>query len=99
MHELEVFCEMTFFDFKLPIFCTAFRATRPPVFGVRGALHSVWPLSWCRTSLSPDVEPNDFGGVDSTNSMSHDEDGVGCSNFKIGRGNEVIIGSRVTGQF
>ncbi|MCX7406685.1 MAG: hypothetical protein NTZ32_01225, partial [Planctomycetales bacterium] len=28
MHELEVFCEMTFFDFKLPIFCTAFRATQ-----------------------------------------------------------------------
>ena len=28
MHELEVFCEMTFFDFKLPIFCTAFDATR-----------------------------------------------------------------------
>ncbi|GEM_PF-4746091 len=25
MHELEVFCEMTLFDFKLPIFCTAFR--------------------------------------------------------------------------
>ena len=28
MHELEVFCEMTCFDFKLPIFCTAFRGTR-----------------------------------------------------------------------
>jgi len=28
MHELEVFCEMTFFDFKLPIFCTAFRGTQ-----------------------------------------------------------------------
>ena len=34
MHELEVFCEMTFFDFKLPIFCTAFGGTpvRPQLF-------------------------------------------------------------------
>ncbi len=27
MHELELFCEMTFFDFKLPIYCTAFDGT------------------------------------------------------------------------
>ena len=36
MHELEVFCEMTFFDFKLPIFCTAFGATATSKLRDRG---------------------------------------------------------------
>ena len=35
MHELEVFCEMTVFDFKLPIFCTAFRASPFPGFALQ----------------------------------------------------------------
>ena len=41
MHELEVFCEMTFFDFKLPIFCTAFRGTQAPCFNTAMALTTI----------------------------------------------------------
>ena len=43
MHEFEVFCEMTFFDFKLPIFCTAFRGTQSPSFNKAMALTPTHP--------------------------------------------------------
>jgi hypothetical protein len=41
MHELEVFCEMTFFDFKLPIFCTAFSATPPRTIDREDSSHEI----------------------------------------------------------
>ena len=58
MHEFEVFCEMTFFDFKLPIFCTAFRGTRSPQFQ-QGDSTGDWP----RAALSS-AERRGYGASD-----------------------------------